>query len=130
MNQTVLTPDLWITALKSMGMLFIVLSVLIAGLYGMKRLFYLGGNYSQSGVIKTLSSRYIAPKERIMLIEVLGEKILIGVTPQSINCLARIDQNGKFEIKSDDTSSGFFRNILKGQRNKEEKFRTSEISND
>ena len=106
----VAAPDLWFSLLKSAAMLFIVLGVLIAVLFLMKRLFYNQGHSGQ-GAIKMLASFHIAPKERIILIDVLGEKILLGATPQQINSLAVI--NSELELsKSDETSTHFFKNLL------------------
>ena len=40
-----------------------------------------------------LAVHYISPKEKILLLDVLNEKILIGVTPQNISQLATIDND-------------------------------------
>ena len=85
--------NVWILMFKSLGMLCIVLGILIVLLYVMKR--FSSNKWSQStpGSIKTLATHYIAPKEKIVLIDVLGEKILIGATPQTINTLAIINKD-------------------------------------
>ena len=84
-------PDLWITILKSGAMLCIVLGILIVVLFMLKRFFHGQGRYSKRGLIKILASHHITPKESILLVDVLGERILIGATSQNINCLAKID---------------------------------------
>jgi flagellar protein FliO/FliZ len=90
-------PDLWITMLKSFGMLCIVLGLLIGILWLMRRLYH-GGGSRQAGLIRIRASAFLAPKERIVLVDVLGEKLLLGVTPQQINLLAKLsDENGAFE---------------------------------
>ncbi len=113
------TPDLWITLLKSAAMLSIVLAVVICVLLLIKRLFHYRGGYGEHGVIRMLASCYVAPKERILLIDVMGEKILIGVTTQSITCLANMGKVKEPEIINDPASRGAFMNLLKGLRIKE-----------
>ena len=41
--------------------------------------------------INVLSSLHITPKERIEVIEVSGERIVLGITPGSINFLTKLD---------------------------------------
>jgi len=41
----------------------------------------------ESGLIKVLSALSLGGREKILLIEVDGKKILIGVTSQNITCL-------------------------------------------
>lgn len=117
--QAVLAPDLWLTLLKSVAMLCVVLGILIGLLLLMKRFLDSRGSHAERGIIKVLASYYIAPKERIMLIEVLGERILIGVTPQSINRLATIANDREMEVRDRNAPSGFFLNLLKGKTAKE-----------
>ncbi len=102
--------DYWILMFKSLGMLCIVLGVLIAILYMIKRFSSNKWN-SSPGMIKMLATHYIAPKEKILLLEVLGKKILIGATSQTINTLAIID--GEIEEVEKKEGSGFFEGFLK-----------------
>ncbi len=83
-------PELWVTFLKSAAMLCLVLAVLIAVLFLIKRMLNYNGGQMKPGLIRILSSHYVAPKEKVLLLDVLGEKILIGVTPHNINCIAKI----------------------------------------
>ena len=110
---SMVAPDLWITLLKSAAMLSLVLGAIIGALYLMRRLFYGRGGQVDRGVIRTLASCYVAPKERILLIEVLGEKLLVGVTPHSINCLATVSNERDIEIPTQDLPSGFFASLLR-----------------
>jgi flagellar protein FliO/FliZ len=110
-------PEFWGTMLKSFGMLLIVLGVLIAVLWLIKRYFAQQGSMGQPGVIRLLSSMYVAPKERIALIDVLGEKILIGITSQQISFLARIQDEKNVCPTEPPASNGFFRSLLKKKIN-------------
>ena len=62
-----------------------------------------------------LASVYVAPKERIALMDVLGEKLLIGITPQQISFLARIeDEKDICETRlAENSPGGFFKALLK-----------------
>ena len=107
-------PDLWITMLKSLGMLNIVLGLLIAVLYLARQLFYRKGGPAGKGVIRMLASYHLAPKERIVLMDVLGEKILIGVTPQQIHCLAKISADQDIDLfNNNEESTGSFTRFFK-----------------
>jgi flagellar protein FliO/FliZ len=84
-------PELWMMALKSLAMLCIVLGVMIGVLYLLKRFYYSHGIINDRKLIREVSSHYLAPKERVVLIEVMGERLLLGVTPQNISYLTKID---------------------------------------
>jgi len=83
-------PELWGSLLRSVGMLSIVLGLLVATLLLIRRFFYRSAGGAGKGVIRMLASCPVAPKERILLIEVLGEKLLIGVSPHAVSYLAKI----------------------------------------
>lgn len=85
-------PDLWGAVLKTLAMLSIVVAILILVLFLMRRFFYLKGASSHGQLIKVLSSYHMAPKERIALIDVAGEKVVIGITPENITCLTKIEK--------------------------------------
>ncbi|PIE70217.1 MAG: flagellar biosynthetic protein FliO [Deltaproteobacteria bacterium] len=86
------TPDVWMLMVKSIGMLCIVLGLLVGVLVLVKKMSGKTGQWGGRGYIKVLSTAHVASKERVVLIDVLGEKILIGVTPQSVTRLAVIDR--------------------------------------
>lgn len=109
------SPELWATMLKSFGMLLLVLAILILVLWLMRRYLTHPGSAGQQGVIRMLASMYVAPKERIALVDVLGEKLLIGITPQQISFLARIeDEKDVCETRlAENSPAGFFKALLK-----------------
>ena len=67
-------PDLWGTGLKTFAMLCIVVAILILVLFLMKRFFYLKNGSGHGQFIKILSSHHLSPKQRVALIDVVGEK--------------------------------------------------------
>lgn len=121
-------PDLWGTGLKAFAMLCIVVAILILVLFLMKRFFYLKDGSSHKHLIKILSSHHVAPKERIALIDVVGEKIVIGITPENITFLTKIEKSEALDriegLKTAGAPYGhfasFLRSSLKGKGGNEE----------
>ncbi len=113
MAQPEVIPGLWITLIKSFAMLSVVIGVLIAVLFLMKRLLYSQGSFSKQSLIQMLASFHVTQKERIMLVDVLGEKILIGVTSNNISCLAKIDCDNAAEIINNSEPDKSFNNLIK-----------------
>ena len=94
-------PELINTGLKTIAMLFIVLGVLVFVLYIMKK-FMLPKKIGKGELnVKVVSSLHLSPKERIEVIEISGERIVVGITPGSINFLTKIgchkEGNGNIE---------------------------------
>jgi flagellar protein FliO/FliZ len=107
-------PELWANLLNSFGMLLLVLAILILVMWLLRRYLWNQGA-AQQGFIRMLASMYVAPKERIALVDVLGDKLLIGITPQQITLLARIE-DGKDICSTrqpEKPSEGFFKSLLK-----------------
>ena len=73
-----------------MAMLFLVLGFLVFVLYFMKRFIVKGRDSKGNVFIKVVSSLHLSPKERIEVIDVSGERIVLGVTPGSINFLTKL----------------------------------------
>jgi flagellar protein FliO/FliZ len=94
-------PDLINTGLKTIAMLFIVLGVLVLVIYIMKKFMSPKGKGKGDLIIKVVSSLYLSPKERVEVIEILGERIVVGITPGNINFLTKLssyeDGNGNIE---------------------------------
>lgn len=104
-------PELWITLLKSFGMLCIVLGLLVAVLWLLRR-FYQPGGAGQEGLIRILATSFVAPKERIVLVDVLGEKFLLGVTAEKINLLAKIADEENVCSEPPAGRDGIFKSLL------------------
>ncbi len=82
--------DLINTGLKTIAMLFIVLGFLILVLYLVKKFILPRGKTQGDTLIKVLSTLHLSSKERVEVIEISGEKIVVGVTPGSISFLTKI----------------------------------------
>ena len=87
----VLGLDIVGTGLKTVAMLFIVLGFMICVLYFIKKYLSPKGRSKGELFIKVLSSLYLSPKERVEVIEISGERIVLGVTPGSINFLTKLN---------------------------------------
>lgn len=92
MNELLATsqPDLLGATLKTFATLCVVLGLLILILYLIKRFFYLRNSLSDEKLIKMIASFHLAPRARIVLIEIMGEKLAVGVSQESIRFLTKI----------------------------------------
>ncbi len=52
---------------------------------------------SQGGLLKIVDSTYLGPKEKLVLVQVADQQVLIGVAGQSMTRLAQLQHNGNFE---------------------------------
>jgi flagellar protein FliO/FliZ len=78
------------TGFRAIAMLFIVLGLMIFVLYLMRRFLLLRRRAGGDLFIKTLSSMNLSPKQKIEVIEILGEKIVLGITPGNIRFLTKL----------------------------------------
>ncbi len=75
--------------LTVIGALILVIAAIYASVWGIKRL----GNFTQqgSGQLKIISGLMVGPKERVVLIDVAGQKLLLGVASGQVNLLHTLD---------------------------------------
>lgn len=97
--------DLVGTGIKTMAMLFIVLGSLVLILYVLKRASLFRRGEKGDIRINLLSSLHLSPKERVAVIEILGEKLVLGITPGHIGCLAKLDDNGNNRDEHEEDNS-------------------------
>ena len=79
------------TGIKTMAMLFVVLGFLFLVLVLIKKYFIPKRKVKGELSINVLSSLHISPKERIEVIEVSGQRIVLGITPGRINLLTKLE---------------------------------------
>jgi len=102
--------EIWPAFFKTSGMLAFVIALLVLVFYLIKRFSAARGVKGSDEFIKVLAVHYFSPKEKLVLLDVLGDKIFIGVTPQTITRIAVIDRELNCDRTSnseDDVSSGF-----------------------
>ncbi len=78
--------------LKMIFALAIVLGLLIGVMYFVKMFMQQKGVVSDnSALINVISSKYLGPKSRIVLVEVLDQLLVVGIADQQMTTLACID---------------------------------------
>jgi len=80
------------TGVRTIAMLFIVLGVLVLVLYMMKKFMSPKGKDKGDLIIKVVSSLHLSPKERVEVIEISGERIVVGISPGNINFLTKLSR--------------------------------------
>jgi flagellar protein FliO/FliZ len=81
----------WPSFLKMLAALAVVLGLLVGAMYFFRRLLQQApaGGYDTMA-INVVAARYLGPKSSIMLIEVLGKFIVIGIANNQMSHLATI----------------------------------------
>ncbi len=87
--------DLMNTGLKTVAMLFIVLGLMVLVLYAIKKFLPLRRGIKGDSFIQVLSSLHLSAKERIEVIEISGEKIVLGITPNNISFLTKLNDSNE-----------------------------------
>ncbi len=98
------SPELWGAFLRSGAMLALVIALLVLVLYGVKRFSPLSRSRTGKKEIQVIAAHHLAPREKLVLVEVLGRKVLLGVTPQTISTLADL---GKATDQTPEEEPGF-----------------------
>lgn len=83
-------PDLISSALKMLIVLGTLLGGLVIALYFTKRIMRRTGQ-SNGKMIRVLANSYVGVKKSISLVEVPGSVLVLGITNDNINLLAKID---------------------------------------
>jgi len=96
------TFDFIASLLKMVSALAVVLGIMLAALWFVRKLMKKTGTGVDDGhAIRILSTRYLGPKSSIMLVDVLGSVIVVGVTASQISMLTTItDEDSLERLKS------------------------------
>lgn len=84
--------DIWFAFGRTFSMLFLVLAFLILAFYLIKKMSAAKGVKGGRDFIKILTVHHLSPKEKLVLLDVLGDTILIGVTGSQISKIASFDK--------------------------------------
>ena len=76
---------------KIVAMLFFVLAFLLVGFYLIRRFSNAAGPRGNQDMIKVLAVHYLSPKEKLVLVNVVNQTLLVGVTPQAISKLSTLE---------------------------------------
>ncbi len=107
------TSEIWFAFARTFSVLFVVLALLILIFYVIKKI-SVANNKKSGSYIQVLSMHHLSPKEKLVLVDVLGETILVGVTPNQISKLTSIKTDMDF-AKQDKTAGFKFSDYL-GQK--------------
>ncbi|MFO7912115.1 MAG: flagellar biosynthetic protein FliO [Desulfotignum sp.] len=105
--------DIWMAFARTFGMLFMVLALLLLGLYLVRRFSGIKGMKNSRQMIKVLAVHHLSPKEKLVLVKVLEEIILMGVTPASISKIAVLDKNADLSDVPSQDNAGFSQILAK-----------------
>jgi flagellar protein FliO/FliZ len=79
-----------VSATPMLGALLVVVAAIFAAAFLFKRL-GLQATGSAAGLLKPVASLSLGPRERLMIVEVSGRWLVLGVTAQSIQTLADVE---------------------------------------
>jgi flagellar protein FliO/FliZ len=99
--------DIWLAFVRTFSMLFLVLALLILAFYLIKKFSTAKGAKGSKDFIQVLCVHHLSPKEKLVLVNVLGETILIGVTPNNISNISSIKKDIDLSIDENSSSSKF-----------------------
>ncbi|CCK81731.1 flagellar biosynthetic protein FliO [Desulfobacula toluolica] len=95
--------DIWVAFARTFSMLFLVLAVLILCFYLIKKFSTLKGGKGSKEFIKVLCVHHLSPKEKLVLLDVLGDIILVGVTPSNISKISSIEREIDFPFEKNES---------------------------
>lgn len=103
--------EIWLAFARTFGMLFMVLAIFLLAFYLFRRFSGLAGPKGTRNLIRVLAVHHISPKEKLVLVNVLNENILIGVTAQNISRLAVLE-GGETEGGAQEEAGQGFSDLL------------------
>lgn len=84
--------------LKMLFALAIVLGMMVGAMYFIKKILHSAAPEMDRGtLIRILASRYLGPKNSILVVDVAGQIIVIGLSNQQMNVLTRIEDRDALE---------------------------------
>lgn len=81
--------------LSVFGSLILVIAAIYASVWGIKKLGQLPG--SSGNVVKIIGGVMVGPKERVVVVEVEGQKLVLGVANGAVNLLTKVSSPTQFE---------------------------------
>jgi len=87
------TPDMLTAGLKMMTSLGVVLALILALLYGLRKVNRQRFGGAGGNLIQVLESHYMGVKKTIALVSVPGKVLVVGVAGDRINLLDTLDEN-------------------------------------
>ncbi|MBI5194317.1 MAG: flagellar biosynthetic protein FliO [Nitrospirae bacterium] len=100
-------PEIFGSFVKMIVVLGILIALLLVVLYVVKKYLWkkIGKGGKEDG-IKVITSAYVGPKKSIALVEVAGERIVVGITPDNISMLTKVSKDMEFhEVLNEQVST-------------------------
>lgn len=94
------------------GALLLILLIITVIAWGARRIGLAPRLSKGNQVISVICSHSLGQRERVVVIDMAGKRLLIGVTPGQINCLAIFDQSGANNTVLDSPLSSDFKSTL------------------
>ncbi|MDY0131265.1 MAG: flagellar biosynthetic protein FliO [Desulforegulaceae bacterium] len=99
--------NLYAELFKTLGMFAIVLGILGGCLYLVKRFMAKNFSMGDKSEIRLISSFYLGSREKLIIIDADGEKLLIGVTKESITLISKLGKTDKETEKKEENTQEF-----------------------
>ncbi len=81
-----------LSMLKMLSALALVLGLMVVAMYFLKKFMNrTGGSVETDEFVKIISTRYLGPKNSIVILDVLDHVIVVGISNQQISLLTEID---------------------------------------
>ncbi len=113
--------DIWFSFAQTFGMLFVVLALFFVAFYLFRRFSGATMGKGTKDLIKVLTVHHLSPKEKLVLVSVVNETILLGVTPSKISKLAILDHDPALLSDAQNVSGGFSDLLGRALKQKTEK---------
>lgn len=100
------TTSLSLAVVKALAALAVVLGLIMLTTRLLKRLGWGADRPGGGSLIRMVETRMIAPKKYVAILQVAGELIVVGVTDQQINLLAKLDHSDSLQEELAGRQSG------------------------
>jgi len=94
------------------GLIFVVFAIIVLGIIYAKTQ---GLRPGTNGVIKVVATQPLGPKERLAIIEIADQQLLIGMTTASVQTLHVFDRPVAIVNEASPSFSARLRSMIKGQ---------------
>jgi len=108
--------DIWIAFARTFGMLFVVLAVFFLAFYLFRRFSGMSTGKGTHNLIRVLAVHHLSPKEKLVLVSVQNQAILVGVSPSGMSKLADLDHVPQEDPQGAPSGSTFSRTLGKTMR--------------
>lgn len=108
-------PEIWPLVFKTGGALLVILGIIAAMFFAARRVTSFPGRQEE---IRLVGARHLSPREKLILVEVCGKKILIGVTPGKIEKIETFEKDKDLEFKEQRDFSQELSQKMGGSQNK------------